>query len=396
MERKELINLSIFELRDLARKVGVFSPTILKKNDLIQAICDIQDGKKKPHIAKTKQGRPPKEIGGYDKLVGIFLPKDILEIKTQEEYLFEQKDKEEELRFCDNPSVPDGTRGDHVSSGYLEILMTTSGLLRKKITKGENMTDTTFVHAKTIQQYGLRGGDHVLCLSSKVADDRPLVLTHITNINGVPIENYSLDRLNYDDLKFNPNASTIKFDTEYLSGLTKKLKLYYGDTVFCYPDSVDDFNLFVSQLNKEACFDSFVYISPATTNKDYEIIKSIKADLFCADFCDYNSVQKRASLLGLNRAKRLAEQGKNVCLIINDLNGLVNLDKGFGSEMPVAKSIISQAKNLDNGSITIFCNFPKIFFERITDIVWSTFPAIETARIVLKDKKIVLENSYRR
>ena len=88
MDEKTLDNLSIFELRDLARKVGVFNPTVLKKNELINQIYDIKSGKIKPHISKTKQGRPPKEIGGYDKLVEIFLPNDITELTTKEESIF--------------------------------------------------------------------------------------------------------------------------------------------------------------------------------------------------------------------------------------------------------------------------------------------------------------------
>jgi len=397
MEQKDLNNLSIFELRDLARKVGVFNPTVLKKKDLINAICDVQDGKVKPYIAKTKQGRPPKEIGGYDKLVGIFLPKDILDIKTQEESIFEKKAREEEyLSFSDNPSVPEGTRGDHVSSGYLEILANLAGVLRRKNQKDEQILDTTFVPAKIIEQYNLKGGDYILCLSSKIADDRPLVLTHITNINGVAIEDYSTDRLEYDKLKFNFNASNFKFNSDYLSPLSKKVKMCYGDTIFCYPETSEDFQVFVSQLNNETCFDSYIYISPATTTKDYDILKNIKGDLFCSDFCDSLVVQNRSTMLGLNRAKRLAEQGKNVCLIINDLNSLVGLDRYYTSELLVSKTILSQAKNLDKGSVTIFCNFSKLFFDRLNDIVWTVFPIIETVRIKLTDKKVILEESFRK
>ena len=396
MEQQDLVNLSIFELRNLARKVGVFNPTVLKKQDLIQAICDVQDGKVKPHVAKTKQGRPPKEIGGYDKLVGIFLPKNILDIKTEEEVNFERrKALAESIGFEDNPTVREGVKGKYVRSGYLEILSNATGLLRSKICKTETAADTTFLTSQIIQKYGLRSGDHILCMADKVDEDRAYVLTDITTINGVPVLEHSLNRLSFDYAPYNLNASLIKFEIEPLKSFSQKIKMFYGDTVFCYPETSDDFYYFVTQLNNEHCFDNTIYISPSITAKDYEILKNYSCEIFGADFCEYTNIQGRASLLGANRAKRLAEQGKNVCLIINDLVTLVMLD-GYFKDMSVSKTIISQAKNLEQGSITIFCNFPKLPRNYVNELLSLTFPKIETVSIKLNDKKIDVDNSYRK
>ncbi|MCQ2564441.1 MAG: hypothetical protein MJ152_01080, partial [Clostridia bacterium] len=60
MTREELNELSIFALRELARRAGVASPTSKKKEELIVGILDITEGRAMPNIAKTKQGRPPK------------------------------------------------------------------------------------------------------------------------------------------------------------------------------------------------------------------------------------------------------------------------------------------------------------------------------------------------
>ena len=62
---EQLNELSIFALRELARRTGVNSPTSKKKQQLIDDIIAINNGVKKPHIPKTKQGRPPKTFG-YD------------------------------------------------------------------------------------------------------------------------------------------------------------------------------------------------------------------------------------------------------------------------------------------------------------------------------------------
>ena len=62
---EQLNELSIFALRELARRTGVNSPTSKTKQQMIDDIIAIKNGVKKPHIPKTKQGRPPKSFG-YD------------------------------------------------------------------------------------------------------------------------------------------------------------------------------------------------------------------------------------------------------------------------------------------------------------------------------------------
>ena len=54
--------LGIFELRQLGRELGVYSPTLLKKSELIAQIKLIKSGKLAPFKKTSKQGRPPKEF----------------------------------------------------------------------------------------------------------------------------------------------------------------------------------------------------------------------------------------------------------------------------------------------------------------------------------------------
>ena len=54
--------MSIYELRNVARQVGVLSPTTLKKEELISKVNAILSGEIKPEIPKSRQGRPPKNL----------------------------------------------------------------------------------------------------------------------------------------------------------------------------------------------------------------------------------------------------------------------------------------------------------------------------------------------
>ena len=51
-------NMGIFDLRNLARDVGVLSPTTCKKEELIEKILQILSGEKEPQVPKNRQGRP--------------------------------------------------------------------------------------------------------------------------------------------------------------------------------------------------------------------------------------------------------------------------------------------------------------------------------------------------
>lgn len=62
-------DLGIYDLRAIAREMGVKSPTTLKRNELINAIEEIKNKKVEPYHKKTKKGRPYKS---RIKLVNVF------------------------------------------------------------------------------------------------------------------------------------------------------------------------------------------------------------------------------------------------------------------------------------------------------------------------------------
>ena len=63
----QLYEMDIHALRNIAREVGVKSPTTLTKKALIDEILQIESGNKQPCIP-TKKGRPPKSNGANQKL----------------------------------------------------------------------------------------------------------------------------------------------------------------------------------------------------------------------------------------------------------------------------------------------------------------------------------------
>ena len=58
-KKADIDHLSLFELRDVARELGVPKPTTLKRENLLDAIEDIMLGRTNP-APRTTRGRPPK------------------------------------------------------------------------------------------------------------------------------------------------------------------------------------------------------------------------------------------------------------------------------------------------------------------------------------------------
>ncbi len=78
----ELNELRIHELRDLARKMGVSSPTTLKKEEIISEIMEILSGSKAPASKVSKQGRPARNQDKTLSITDVF--EDTKEIKKEE------------------------------------------------------------------------------------------------------------------------------------------------------------------------------------------------------------------------------------------------------------------------------------------------------------------------
>ena len=64
---QNLDDMSIFALREFARRVGVASPTSKKKEQLIAEILEIREGKRQPALNTQKHGRPPKSNNLFEK-----------------------------------------------------------------------------------------------------------------------------------------------------------------------------------------------------------------------------------------------------------------------------------------------------------------------------------------
>ncbi len=343
MTEIELNQLSIFALRELARQIGVPSPTSKKKDELIQAILDINTGKKKPYIAKTKQGRPPKNYG--------YPFTDVINNNVKPIYSATVLNQATEFRGCMSEFI----------SGYLEIV---SNNLAYVCSYEGFECHRVIIPFSLIVEYNLKNGDflHVRVINTPTK----IEVGEVLNINNCSIKKFNPNRKDYYEYRHEMSEDNISFADEDMS----KFDIKFGESVYLYgKNNRENTESIINMLNK--CeVDKKLYVNISIAEKNKCLIEKLNgAEMFVANFTDDIDTAKRVVLLAAERAKRLFESGVSVVVAIDDVLSLAGIDT---QDLPVTKNLLSLAKSApDAGSVSVFAvissNNGISLFEKLAD-----------------------------
>ena len=78
-----LKSMGIYELRELARQVGVESPTTKKRAELCEQILKINAGELSPNKINLSKGRPPKSVSRVANTPVAPFPSELLELRKK-------------------------------------------------------------------------------------------------------------------------------------------------------------------------------------------------------------------------------------------------------------------------------------------------------------------------
>ena len=336
---KQLNELNIFALRDLARRKGVVSPTSKKKDELIQGIVDIVTGKEQPQMSKTKQGRPPKTFGfNFD---DVFLNENMSSLSVcQEEVTYENDDIKTVV-------------------GWVE-LGNNSAILW---VQNENKYEHYFIPNDLLKTLKLKMSDRVVAEVS--FDETQKVIKNIFNINGYPVKDLPKERKDYYNIEHKILNRPVKFDVDKYDSLGLKI----GENVYFYGlNNNENTNMLIGLMNASDVVNKlYVNISLAEKNKIF--VNQLKnAEKFTADITTDVDLARRLVMLAVERVRRIIETGEDVLLVIDDVQSIMGIDK---ENLNLTKSIVSQTKNGGkNGSITTFAIMPNasiIQVEKLAD-----------------------------
>ena len=377
--KENLEKLGIFELRNLAREIGVYSPTIFKKKDLIEKMLLIVSGEEEPHTPKTKQGRPPKFIHSVNNLLDIFIPKSVSDEVESYEVNYKDIYDYSSLKAMENSDILNynSQEGQKVKV-ILEVFEEGYGFCYKKGYKSSNIDENYFISNNMISTYNLKTGDIIEGLVKRITLDKPHILYKVTKINNIEAEHFNKVRKDFNELKAHYPTEQIVFKEEYVNKdvnikyLNEYLPVGKGQRALVLIQKNMDYSVLITSfLNaiETNNMDTKCMLIDERPEDITEYCNSLKdANIFFTNIEDEPERAIQKIELGLERAKRKVEQEKDVLLVISNLNRLYNLYKKYAAvlnpnevnaqidtyTLMMVKKLLSSARKVEEGgSLTI-------------------------------------------
>lgn len=409
--KSELEAKSIFEMRALAKEVGISAPTKMNKAELVDMVFKITNGEIEPPQA-PRRGRPKKYGDATEQttsekpqiaqnlaqpeqiltpspakveVIGeISLPKGFERPKYQPTRQFAQQNqkqysnngfnqnnygqKQNNFRNQNQNQVQrdnviaerkDGEETEQIREGYLEINPDGYGFLRVK--NGEFNEMDAYVSAMKIKQYGLRRGDYVTSLCKKVQEGRPSAVVSVTTINGIESDKVG-KRPNFDDLvpiypdeRIRLEVAPKEFATRCIDLVSPIGKGQRG--IIVSPPKAGKTTLLKMIASSIATnypdIELKVLLIDERPEEVTDMQRSIKGEVVYSTFDELPEHHTKTAEMLLERAKRLVEMGKDVVIL---LDSLTRLARAYNLTIPPTGRTLSGG--IDPGAL----HSPKRFF----------------------------------
>ena len=381
LNREELEEEHLTVIRELGRQAGVKSPSSMKKEEIIEEIILIQEGKKRPVFFQDKKKGAPTKIK-VD--ISKFITKETDDYYEKPVNIFQ---------LCDSNPKP---TENFQMEGVLELHKDGFGFLRAN--NYENSSDDVYVSTLNVHKFKLRRGDKIKAIAkpSHGYDTAP-ALVDVLSINELDPKIF-LKRANFDDLPADYPTERIRLEKE---GEASELSLRCIDLfapigfgqrgLIVAPPKTGKTTLLkmIAQSIEKNYKDVklIVLLIDERPEEVTDIKRSVKGEVVFSTFDESAEHHVRASELVINRAKRLVEVGKNVVILMDSITRLARAYNTAvessgktlsGGLDPVAlqgpKRFFGSARNIENGgSLTIISTALIETGSRMDDVIYEEF-----------------------
>ncbi len=384
----------IHMLRELGRKIGVRSPSLMRKEELITKIVGVRLGII-PAEPLTNRGAPPKQALNTDEIENA-LEFTIKKYELQE-IACEVANNSTMIKLSDSEQVePTVSFFDKMYSGKLDIHPNGYGFLRAIDEENEEKKDV-YVPVGMIKRYKLVIGDDITCYAKDSKDNGCPALTRIISING---ENLGAkkDYLDFDSMvscypreklvmerKESNNLSLRCIDllspigmgqrglivSPPKAGKTTLLK----DIAHSIEENYPDMKMFILLIDER----------PEEVTDFKNSVKN--AEVVYSTFDEGSEHHIKVANQIFSKAKRLVEWGKNVVIL---LDSLTKLTRAYNNVVPSSgrtlsggldpaaliepKKFFGYGRNLENGaSLTVLATALVDTGSRMEEVIYEEF-----------------------
>ena len=392
-----LESLSLGDLRTVGRHEGVSISIIYsKKSQLIEGIADIILGRMEPS-QRSNRGAPVKSD---------YLEPEITQ--RLEEFrlrLVRAPEGQKRMMGVASPEAERSVYDDPVYKGILEITQGGYGFLRANNCQPSSGNDV-FIAAPVIHSLRLREGDFVVCtVRPRQKNDSPAMET-IYSVNGLPIGKYE-NRPQFDNLtaRYADEKICLSEGSDALSLRVLDLLIPIGRgqrALIIAPPKAGKTTLLKDIARAIDMYHSDIELIVLLIDERPEEVTDIRssverASVVYSTFDEGAEHHVRAAELTLAHAKRLAEHGKDVVILLDSLTKLTRaynfltessgktlsggLDAGAFAE---PKRFFGAARaTREAGSITILATALVETGSRMDDIIYEEFKGTGNADIFL-------------
>lgn len=388
---KEILSEQVIgTLREIGRVIGVKSPSTQNKEELIEAIMDVQQNKVAP-VWGTKGAKVKTKID-----LSAFIIEDEEESQVSEEKKEEtpiDPDKIPYSEYVKNFESPEYVFRDSQVlfpvEGIFEQLEAGYGFIRTK--NYEMSSNDVHVSGHVIKKYQLKSGDKVKARAKVIKEGSAPSAFVVTEINDA-YPDYILGRDDFDSLI--PCYPKRRFNF----GLSEDLSLRCIDLfapigkgqrgLIVAPPKAGKTTLIkklakcIEKKNPEV--NLFVLLIDERPEEVTDIIENVDAEIVYSTFDQKPEHHIRAAELVIERAKRMAEFGTSVVILLDSITRLAraynNTIESSGKTLtggidPVAlhlvKKLFGSARNTkNNGNITILATAMVDTGSKMDDIIY--------------------------
>ncbi len=382
---EEMKKMTILNLKQMAKEMGLKNVSTLKKDDLIEKILSSGAEEKAPD---------------YDE-------------RSNEEILEDKEDKEEEEKEerPESDLKPKQEQEQRIEEGILEVMADGYGFLRaENFLPGVN---DIYIAPAQIRRFNLKTGDCVNGIVRQSRDgERFDALIYVKTVNG-DTPDKSIRRPNFEDLTpiYPTEKLTLETERTELSGriidiispigkgqrgmIVAPPKV--GKTVFltktanAIVKNHPDVNLIVLLIDER----------PEEVTDIQRSIEGEKVEIVYSTFDEQPEHHKRVAEMVLERAKRLVEQGKDLVILLDSITRLARaynltttpsgrtLSGGLDpAALYMPKKFFGAARNIENGgSLTILATALVETGSKMDEVVFEEFKGTGNMELVL-DRKL--------
>lgn len=353
-------DLGVYELRELARKLGVKSPTTKKIAQLKAEIKMIQTGQMKG-VSTNKIGRPPKSLMRQTgDISAYFIPQDIAKIINERS----EKFSEEELnlkKLMFKANIVENQ--DHFASGYLRKTDANHFYFWTQTNNCFAKEMLVYVSDAFADEFSLRIGDYVQAKIELYEENNYAIVSKVIRVNGMALEGKRVEPVDLCQISL-PNTKMEVMFGECMNKGGRALAVF-DDRIqmtraISYAKEMSEQNFRVLLCGCEVTPELFSF----ATNQNLE--------LFVSKFGDGLQNSYNAIVNAINHAKSLASDHKDVVLLTYDTLGMLETMKMYFESIgqhpingiQLVKSVFGLGANFcDNASIsTIACLQKKEYY----------------------------------